>query len=283
MQESDRLAVWLTERGKSLFPDAPPQQWRFSCYFQMLQSLGQAFIEQPDNPTGQTLEDFLWRAESVVDTICIAANGWEGRLNLAVWRHDAVSLDAVKRGTQRYVDKDAVQGAVAEYLDLPVRSALIDRCLVDLLIFSEFAGYAKDVHLGFPGAGFRKGNGPLGWLIGRLLSALVLLLPAYLIAVSFEGEWADWVAMGLSTIFILESIWSIVMFPFAWRGQISHNAKVLTLLKTMNGVYSELNGEWSVSAGHIRDVAQKATTEGVVWPSSLFVLLDDILARGGRF
>lgn len=283
MQESEKLALWLAERGNSLFPDASPQQWRSSSYFRMLKSLGEAFVEQNDSQTGQTLDDVLWRAESVISTICIAANGWEGRQNLSVWRHEAVSLDSVKRGTQKYVDKDAVEEAAAEYLDLPVRSALVDRCLVDLLIFSEFSGYAKDAHLGFSGAGFRKGNGPVGWIVGRLLSALVLLLPAYLLAVSFDGKWADWVAAGLSTIFILESIWSIVMLPFAWRGQISHNAKVSALLKTMNGVYSELRSDWSVSAGHIRDVAQKATLEGVVWPSSLFVLLDDILARGGRF
>lgn len=283
MHSNERLAEWLTERGKSLFPDVSPQQWRFSNYFRMLQSLAEALVENADNPTGQEREDLFWLAESMVDTICIAANGWENRLNLAVWQHETVSLDAVKRGTQRYVDKHSVEGAVAEYLDLPARSILVDRCLVDLLIFSEFSGYAKDVDLGLPGAGFQKGNGPLGWIIGRLLSAVVLLVPAYLLAVSFDGKWADWVAMGLTTIFILESIWSVVMFPFAWRGQMKHNAKVLGLLKAMNGVYSELKSEWSVSASHIREIAQSATLKGVVWPSSLFVLLDDTMARGGRF
>jgi hypothetical protein len=47
------------------------------------------------------------------------------------------------------------------------------------------------------------------------------------------------------------------------------------------GAYSALSSPGVLSARHIQDMASDAQKRGVVWPGSLFALLDDVMARGG--
>jgi hypothetical protein len=59
--------------------------------------------------------------------------------------------------------------------------------------------------------------------------------------------------------------------------------KVISLMELMIGVYSELQPNGATSALRVRQRVEQAAAEGVVWPSTLFALLDDIIARSGRF
>lgn len=54
-------------------------------------------------------------------------------------------------------------------------------------------------------------------------------------------------------------------------------------MDAMLGLYAEMNSDGPISAKHIRETAQKAADKGVVWPGPLFALLDDVVARTGRF
>lgn len=78
-------------------------------------------------------------------------------------------------------------------------------------------------------------------------------------------------------------IWAFIQFPFAWRNLRRHDAKVAELLQAMNSVYSDLDSAGPISARHVWGQAKEATKIGVVWPAPLFALLDDIIARSGRF
>ncbi|MBC6445247.1 MAG: hypothetical protein GDA50_07470 [Alphaproteobacteria bacterium GM202ARS2] len=45
-------------------------------------------------------------------------------------------------------------------------------------------------------------------------------------------------------------------------------------------IYAALEGECGLSVRHIRHLAEHAATAGVIWPPTLFRLLDDIEKRG---
>ena len=75
-----------------------------------------------------------------------------------------------------------------------------------------------------------------------------------------------------------DEIWNVPNLPF-----LSVSRKAKHLMQSMLSVYSELRSNGFISAQHIRERAQETSKEGVIWPSTLFVVLDDIIARTGRF
>lgn len=205
------------------------------------------------------------------------------------WRHDQSAIGKAKRGEELTITRDQVEGAVADYLALPVRSEMSDRTLVDILLATELFAFASEVFgkIMYSRVGLAKGNGPFGFVVGRGCSLLILAIPIALAAGSaamgwLSEGWTTGIIVTLIGLFLLETAWVTVRFPFAWRAQIRHNAKVGEILKMMNGVYWEMNSSGPISARHIRKRAQAASAEGVGWPAPLFVLLDDIIARGGR-
>lgn len=278
----DAVDEWATKAKSEWFPDFGDKEWRKTQWFGILKRLG----GEAANTPGLDLDDLDWKyldpIERFVSSLRFAVSGYEFDGNTKVWRHAAVDARSVKKGTQKYLDQSALEDAVLGYLDLPVRCQQVDSLLVDMLVHCEFAQYTKAVYFDYGGAGFRRGNGPIGWLGWRLFSAVIFIGPAALLAWLANGEWADWVGLILVSLFLLESAYSLFVMPFAWRAQFQHNVKVTRLLSVFNGVYRELSSHGSISPRHIREVAQAATLEGVVWPSSLFLLLDDVIAREGR-
>jgi hypothetical protein len=51
----------------------------------------------------------------------------------------------------------------------------------------------------------------------------------------------------------------------------------------MQTAYTALQARGFVSARHVSQRLEAAADHDVVWPGTLHVLLDDIVARGGRF
>lgn len=205
------------------------------------------------------------------------------------WRHDQFAIDKAKCGEGLTISRDHVEGAVGEYLALPMRSSLVDRTLVDILLATELSAFASEVFAktGFARISIAKGNGPLGFVLWRGCSLLMFAVPIGIVsgaaAIGWLSEgWTVGLILTLIGLFLLETIWVTFRFPFAWRAQIRNNAKIVELLSTMNGVYTEMNTAGLISAKHIRERAQDASAAGVGWPAPLFVLLDDIIAREGR-
>lgn len=76
---------------------------------------------------------------------------------------------------------------------------------------------------------------------------------------------------------------SLAALPAYWTGLYRRSEKVRGLLKQMSDVYVELNPHGLVSARFIRERAALAAERGVIWSSSLFVLLEDVEVRAGYF
>jgi hypothetical protein len=55
------------------------------------------------------------------------------------------------------------------------------------------------------------------------------------------------------------------------------------LLRFMDLLYMDIESDGLISVPCIRDKAKEAADRGVGWPSTLFALLDDIVARSARF
>jgi hypothetical protein len=94
---------------------------------------------------------------------------------------------------------------------------------------------------------------------------------------------AGWTTGICVALFLLLSAISTFALPFSWHTQIKARQKVRDLLLAMNTIYDELRSDGPISAQHIRGRANSAAQIGVVWPAPLFAMLDDIIARTGRF
>lgn len=282
MSDDGSITDWLAQEKDAVFPDASQQDWQRSRYHRFLNGLAREAAKLPGISEDELVYAHLSSIDRFVYNLGCATGGTGSSPELNVWRHTALDVRAVKSGQQRYIDKHGVEMAAADYLDLSVRTAEVDRCLIDALAFSEFSQFAKEVYTGSGASAFRKGGGPVGWLGWRLASAAFLIGPAIFLSWAFDGQWAGWIAAALIGLFLLETAFSIVMLPANWRAQNKHNAKITSLLQSMHMVYAELDSSGPISAPHIREIAQRATAEGVVWPAVLFVMLDDVIARGGK-
>jgi hypothetical protein len=69
-----------------------------------------------------------------------------------------------------------------------------------------------------------------------------------------------------------------------WNEHVFDFAPARSPLKdAMTSVYAQLSSEGVISARHILEEVKKAAAQGVVWPGSLYAMLDDIVARSARF
>ena len=271
------------------FPEVDERRAEGTLYGRFIISLGTAAAEKAG---AADANDFRWDYLSPIsDFVCNlhdAVSDYD-KPDPNFWRHDQSAIDKVKRGGGLPISRDQVEGAVGDYLALPIRSSLVDRTLVDILLATELFAFASEVFgkTGFARVSIAKGNGPLGFVIGRGCSLLMFAVPIGVVsgaaAMGWLSEgWTIGLILTLIGLFLLETIWVTFRFPFAWRAQIRNNAKIAELLGTMHGVYTEMNTAGLISAKHIRERAQAASAAGVGWPAPLFVLLDDIIEREGR-
>ena len=54
------------------------------------------------------------------------------------------------------------------------------------------------------------------------------------------------------------------------------------MIDQMNGFYLEFRGGGPFSLSHFKKRVYELVEKGVVWPSGLFVLIDDMVERGVR-
>lgn len=210
------------------------------------------------------------------------------------WPHSPNPFEVVKSGVVPSVDKDWAESVINEYLALPYRSQSFDRLSVDVLIGSELYMFA-DEQFGprakalrywfFPSANLLSPHPLVVYLFVLLLETAVLLGLGAIVAVGLErfvGEdVAFFIASGLAIVWLISIVWLTIRLPFFWRSFSFSRRRTRTLLSHMLAACRELGGK-AVSAIRVRELAVKASDEGAGWPSILFVVLDDNIARGGR-
>jgi hypothetical protein len=209
-----------------------------------------------------------------------------------VWNHRRFLLSDVRGKLLPEFQRRDFEEIAGTYLQSNAKTATVDRLLVDLLVGMEFAQFADSQlnapHVPFIAPNLIKRNPPLDWFIARLTSA-VMGMVGYLLfwGVSkiglFPDRWLWIVVLILLGLFLLEAAWSLIVLPKHWMVVRKEQRRVREILEHMSGAYSALGSDGPISAQHVSGLLARATENGVVWPGPVHVLLEDIIARGGRF
>jgi len=148
-----------------------------------------------------------------------------------------------------------IADAAAEYVNQPLRSKTFDRILLDALIASELFSFIDD-----PATHDLRS----GWRIWGF--AINLVLAAFLVWVSSGATWAKSISAFL------------IIGPFIAPMLDKRRKRMAALVLAMADAYRTLNGPIS-SLSEVRHAVDAARDKGAVWPTPLWVLLDDIQAR----
>lgn len=301
-QQSELSWSRLAGRERQAFLKQQLETWREenpgkradynSLRYRLLEELTQdavAKVSESDPRRQHELEDKLWSADHLVGQLCDAATSyereWDKREQLNFWQHAWRPADDIRRKNYKLTMKGEVEGAASYYLDQPLRSQLFDRILVDMLIAQELYAFADEmIHpLKFPGLPVNsplKQPHPLWQFIrDNLISAAILGGIAWVVS---STNWGGVVAGVLLVIWVIGAVWSIFALPVVWSRWLKARKKVLTLLDSMLTTYAQMQSDSVISASHVLDTVKASAAAGAVWPSPLFVLLEDVMRRGGK-
>jgi hypothetical protein len=212
------------------------------------------------------------------------------------WRHDPQPGRTIRQDRIPHIDRSSVEAAVDRYLDLPYRAPYFERTLVDVLVAMELYAFGNQFFAPFPwllslwiipASPIQQWPMPISFIVGQATNALIMLGPAFLIAVygsAVVGQSAaDWLSGGLLVLYLIGFAIGVVALPIAWWNQIKGGRRLQRQLTAMAQVYAELGSDGPVSTRRIRDAAtHAANNDGIVWPPPLFAVLDDNIARNGR-
>jgi hypothetical protein len=190
------------------------------------------------------------------------------------------------------IDVPSFELAVGGYLQSDYRIPVVDRIIITTLLDAEITGYlhhimAKDVFTNIsPFDDFGRGRHPLLMWVGGQGRALVFY--AFCIAVAVGVRVLDVVSPNTATFLILGVVGVAILWFFitliglslyipAWR---KRRPQFIDLPDKMRQIYSEIHSSGPVSVKRIRDKIQNLEEIGAAWPSALWVMLDDIEARG---
>lgn len=231
--------------------------------------------------------DLFWRARNLLDSLSSATAPDDEAGNANFWRHHGHPLSEAKAGRTPPLQRQEIESAVGDYLQMPVRSQYVDRLLVDLLVAMELFAFARDAFgHGVEGSFRLLPSAFISFLKGRFVSLLVAGAFVALTAALNEHLPAEWGSGILLIIIVLAAIdTGVALFALPWAMVMRrrHNERIRAMLAAMNRVYLELDAQGPISVRNFVQLAEKATDVDVVWPAPLFALLDDIAARSGRF
>ncbi|BBZ97475.1 hypothetical protein BRDID11004_16140 [Bradyrhizobium diazoefficiens] len=210
------------------------------------------------------------------------------------WDNNASPLEKIRTKQVPYIDRSELESVVGDYLALPYRSQALDRFLVRVLIAMELYAFGDEMlneeTFGlFPARSpLRQRHALLGYLRGQLVNGVlfggIAALALWAGSSRLIGlSTAEWITGVCGFLFLALASVSTFALPFWWYAQAMARRRVRKLLSGMSTLYNEQKSDGPISAQYVRDRAEDATKQGVVWPAPLFALLDDIISRTGRF
>lgn len=212
--------------------------------------------------------------------------------NGRLWSHKSFLMGDVRGKLLPAFQRREIEQVAGGYVKGDFKTQTVDRLMVDLLVGMEFAQYAETVihapHVPFLAPSVMKRGVMFEWFFGRIISAVLAGL-GYLAFWGldkiglFPNSWLWLVGLILTGLWLLDAVWATVMLPKAWMRTRKAKQTIQGLLNHMSLTYSALGSDGPVSVQHVTGLATRAAEAGVVWPGPLFVLLEDIGARGGRF
>ncbi|MFN3930865.1 MAG: hypothetical protein ACK4JY_03865 [Brevundimonas sp.] len=250
----------------------------------------------PSEPTDRwktpPFDDYLHKAVEPINNLYWAFDREGARHNGELWRHHPSLLQDVKGGRIPEFSRYEIEGIAGEYVKSGLKTATVDRLMVDLLVALEFAQYAQTTvnapHVPFLAQNVLKRGVIFEWFFGRIIAAVI----AYVILAAFWGlsrvglfpdSWVSGVGLIVTCLWLLDAAWGTIMLPKVWMATRKAQQTIGALLNHMSLTYAALASDGPISAQHVTGLVNRATEAGVVWPGPLHVLLEDITARGGRF
>jgi len=208
-----------------------------------------------------------------------------------VWGHRSFVIGDVKGKKVPEFQRQEIEQIAGSYIAGKTKSAEADRLFVDVLVALEFYQYLDSIlnapHVPIIAPHVFKRKPIMEWFVGRLISAVCGFLGYGLFwlatKVGFPESWLWIVGLILVALFFIEAIWSLIQLPRTWFVVRAAQKKIAEIIEQMNGVYASLSSSGPISAQHVTELVKKSTEAGIVWPAPLHVLLEDIVARGGRF
>jgi hypothetical protein len=204
---------------------------------------------------------------------------------LNFWRHEMNPRLQLERGKQPYINRKAIEEVATSYLQLPYRSQLVDRTLIDILIGMEMYAFGVESLHWMPTSPLQQRHILRQFISVMLWASILLLVPSYLIFTYLPPligrSPAGWISDILIALFFLFAAIITFTLPFAWRNQVIARSKVRKMIDATVYAYAELQSDSVVSAARVRQVVQQAADAGVLWPSPLYAVLDDNIRRDG--
>jgi hypothetical protein len=201
-------------------------------------------------------------------------------------------LRLATQGEKLQIDVPSFEEAVGGYLQSDYRIPVIDRIIITALLDAEITGYfhhlmAKDIFTNIsPFDAFGRGRHPLSMWIRGQGKALVFYALCMAVAEGLKifdivsPDTANFLILGIVGVAILWffiTLIGLTLYIPAWR---KRRPRFVDLPDKMRQIYSELHSSGPISVKRIRDKVQNLEEMGAVWPSALWVMLDDIEARG---
>lgn len=241
---------------------------------------------------GEKFDDYLHRAIDPIQDLYWSFEREGDRHDGSLWRHQPSLLQQTKDKRLPEFMRREIEGVAGTYVKSGLKTATVDRLLVDLMVAMEFSQYAETIfrapHVPIIAPSILKRNVFLDWFTNRILAAvigfIVYLVPWGLSKIGlFPEDWLWAVVLILVLLWLGEAVWNTVMLPKSFMVVRKAQQTINGLIHHMSNTYAALASDGPISAQHVTGLVNRSTDAGVVWPGPLHVLLEDITARGGRF
>lgn len=212
---------------------------------------------------------------------------------LTYWAEADLVERTVKRDGRLRITRDKYESTIGDYLKSGLQDPRIDRILVLSLTDLEITAYFDEIHsvdLFSQRLPYQVSNtsAPLLWLKGRVnFFALSLSIVAISWGLSFFWQSGpEWLlTFGIATgtlLFGLSSAISLFAYPSAKAAFAKMSEPMDQVRGLMSRFYSEFRTAGPISTPFFRSQVEELRSCGVIWPSSLWPLLDDMESRGIR-
>lgn len=216
----------------------------------------------------------------------------EGGNDGDIWRHKSWVIDDVKAKRVPAFDRRQLEATAGSYIASKYKFAGLDRAYTDALVALEYYQFTDELlnapHVPVIAPSLMKRRPVFEFFANLVLNAggavIVYLVLWGLSTVGFFPEgWLFGAALILLGLFAISTAIGLVLLPRQWMAVTKVKKNRSAILLAMRDVYSALDSSGPVSLRHFRSLVDKSVSAGVIWPAPLFVLMDDIEARGGRF
>jgi hypothetical protein len=173
-----------------------------------------------------------------------------------LWWHHGEPTGKVLDEVNKWPDKDRLQTAAADYLSCPwMRHPHIDWCIIDALVWWEWAAFTLRLS---------------GTISALRFTLVVVSAVAYVVPQAINlihGKQITW--------------WPAIVIAFIWYAVPVFVCYINTPLRFMKRTYQELDGvvlNPTQACAHLHT----AEKEGVVWPTTVWPVIDSVTARDPR-